>query len=335
MSFSSTTNDTPKPLISVVMPTYNRADAIGLTLQHLAKQTLSPDLFEVIIIDDGSTDNTSEVVAVQELPFDIRYYPGPNRGAAAARNLGVSRALGDFILFLDCDIIPTPELLETHLVSHRTNDNVCVILGKVQSWTDSQLWGERVCNVYDVGHNYGDSIRTIAFYMAYTANMSVKRALIEKINGFDESFSSSGFEDVEFAYRASLEGALQIYQPSALAFHNHPLKLSQYLQKSAAYMRLAALLIKLHPEIRHLQIPGFDNYFPPLASPLTLRALKRRVWVWVLSLWPVRKMLFTMVSFLEQHQWGPRLIGILYWRALAAHKAWGFRQGMRQYGLRF
>ena len=98
------------PMISVVIPTYNRAPELETCLTALAAQTLSPDQFEVLVIDDGSSDSTSSLLETLSSgnPMDLRYFVQPNEGPAAARNAGIEQAKGEWIAFTDDDCIPDP-----------------------------------------------------------------------------------------------------------------------------------------------------------------------------------------------------------------------------------
>ena len=107
------------PKISVLLSTYNGADYLKLTLESIVHQTLPADDYEVILINDGSTDNTSDVVEsfIERLP--IRYFYHDNQGLAASKNRGIHEASSPLILFQDDDDIAAPDLLEEHLKAHR------------------------------------------------------------------------------------------------------------------------------------------------------------------------------------------------------------------------
>src|SRR4051794_3983148 len=104
-----------KPCVSVVVPTFNRRAGLERLLRALAIQTYPADLFEVVVVDDGSTDGTYAHLRRLVLPFTSRYYRQRNQGPAAARNLGVHHARGRLLVFLDDDVAPVRSLLAEYV----------------------------------------------------------------------------------------------------------------------------------------------------------------------------------------------------------------------------
>src|SRR5688500_1576779 len=98
-------------MVSVIVPTYNRKDSVLRTLGSLSRQTLSTDFYEVIVVDDGSVDETAGI-ATQEFPFTLRYLSQENRGATKARNHGAVESRGDVLVFIDDDVTVSPQALE-------------------------------------------------------------------------------------------------------------------------------------------------------------------------------------------------------------------------------
>ena len=104
--------------ISTIIPTRNRADLLPLALDALRKQSLCKSRFEVIIVDDGSTDNTQSVLkAFEDLP--LRVFRQNQAGIAAAKNLGIFASRSPILLFLDDDDVADQDLLAAHLITHR------------------------------------------------------------------------------------------------------------------------------------------------------------------------------------------------------------------------
>jgi glycosyltransferase involved in cell wall biosynthesis len=320
-----------KPVISVVIPTYNRAEALELTLQHLARQTLPHEQFEVIVVDDGSNDHTEQVVAKRSWPFPLTYLKQMNRGAAATRNLGVAQARADLILFLDADVIPEPQLLAAHIQSH-TEAPHHLVVGRVKPWPkNSKSWYEQVVDPESVGMDYGDQPRILPFYMALGGNFSINRQAFAEIGGYDENFPAAGAEETEFAYRAEMRNYSLRYQPVAVGYHNHPRTLMQRLHQQAAHMRSMALLITKHPLLQTV-IFGVDELMPILSPPRSVKAMWRRCRAFVLGSAPARTILYRVLIYLDHHRLCPRLTSIVFWRLLTGWRWIGFREGLRRYG---
>jgi len=109
----------PRPTLSVVLCTYNRAELLRRTLDSLCRQSLDKSLFEIVVIDDGSTDDTRQVVQAYESLLPLRYSRQRNAGLGSARNHGVFLAQGKILVFHDDDDLAGPRLLEEHLETHR------------------------------------------------------------------------------------------------------------------------------------------------------------------------------------------------------------------------
>lgn len=103
---------TPMPKFSVIMPTFNRAEYLELTLEGYARQTL--DDFELVIVNDGGDDHTDDVIRAYSSRLAITYIRQENMGRSAARNIALARAKGEIWVFNDDDRIPTPGFLEAH-----------------------------------------------------------------------------------------------------------------------------------------------------------------------------------------------------------------------------
>src|SRR4051794_35676673 len=98
------------PAVSIVVATYNRCAGLGELLRALARQTYPADRFDVVVIDDGSTDGTQALLNRIQVPYALNCLAQANEGPASARNLGVHHARGRLVLFLDDDVVPVPEL---------------------------------------------------------------------------------------------------------------------------------------------------------------------------------------------------------------------------------
>src|SRR5690554_5093462 len=243
--------------ISVIIPTYNKVQHLELTLFCLGKQDLSDDLFEVIVINDGSTDGTKEFLNDLRVRYNLRFFHQPNRGQAIARNFGLQKAKGRIIVFIDDDLITPANFLRTHLESHKHGDDK-VILGRIYRINSSEFSDIRslvlgngdntICRLFDYVKQdlYLDMVETIfkkgfssLAWICFTGgNSSVKRELLLKVGGFDSNFYRWGPEDIELGFRLNSAGIPFDYVPKAYNFHMDVLKdRNQMLKDTAMNLR--------------------------------------------------------------------------------------------------
>jgi len=223
----------------VVIPTYNRKYILEKCLNALFNQTCSKSDYEIIVIDDGSTDGTKEVVAsmINSSPCKIRYFEKKHKGPAAARNVGIKNAEGEIILFIGDDIIATPTLLEEHYKWHRQypDDNVAIV-GFV-TWspeikiTPFMKWLENGGPQFHFWQ-IKDKIEIDEPKYFYTANLSLKRKFLLENNGFFvEDFPYAACEDIELGYRLKKIGMILKFNKNATGYHFHPINLNKYCRR--------------------------------------------------------------------------------------------------------
>ncbi len=210
--------------LSVVTATYNRAEVLRTSLERLGEQTLPGDRFEVILVDDGSTDDTCEMVAAiqDRLPFALRFMQQPkNMGPGAAHNRGVREAEADIVLFLADDMHATPQVLEGHCRCHREHAEPHVaVVGKLCESTElPQTAFHKGWNPYK-GKEL-DGKEELGEFDFWVSNLSMKRSFFLEHGVFKERRGPS-HEDLELSYRLFKRGMRLIYCPEALAYHYHP-----------------------------------------------------------------------------------------------------------------
>jgi glycosyltransferase involved in cell wall biosynthesis len=211
--------------LSVIIPTHNRKAILQRAIRAYGQQTLPPDTFEVLIVDDGSTDGTPEVVSqcAMTSPASLRCLGQENRGQAAARNHGISEARGCIILFADDDVIPAPDMLEEHLSWHNTHPRPnFAVLGYID-WapevcpTPFMRWLSHAGPYSSYGYLRPGQEASVGNF--YTGNASVKLEFLRKAGLFDEAFQSYGMEDAELGYRLFKNGMRLLYNPGAVGYH--------------------------------------------------------------------------------------------------------------------
>jgi glycosyltransferase involved in cell wall biosynthesis len=208
-----------QPVVSVVTPTYNRRTSLDRLLQGLRKQTYSASQFELVAVDDGSSDGTVEHLRGLELPYAMRVFQQAHAGPAVARNLGVAQASGRLILFLDDDVLPVPTLIEEHVRTHADATDLVVIgpMSPPLGWPRPAWikWDEETLKQQYRDMLAGEWACTPRQF--YTANASVDRARLVRSGGFDGNFKRA--EDVELAFRLQENGARFTFNPRAEIVH--------------------------------------------------------------------------------------------------------------------
>lgn len=257
-------------MISVVIPTFRKPRLLERTLEALSRQSGSPK-WELVVVDDGSGDDTAEVLRRWGRLLPLRAVePSHNEGRARARNRGWRSARGEFVLFLDDDILLEPWALAAHERAQSRAQGVW--LGEVRTLpelVDSSLFGYLDSRGI-AKHPPGE--RVPARYLL-TQNVSMPRDALEAIGGFDESFGAYGFEDMELAFR--LEDVLGLefhYLDGARGWHAHHHSLDEYLEKKRVCGReTLPRLLELHPgRAREMQL---DLLVPQPGTPARVRAL--------------------------------------------------------------
>jgi glycosyltransferase involved in cell wall biosynthesis len=210
--------------LSVVIPTYNREKVLARALGGYLAQSSPRLIHELLVVDDGSTDGTESMVLAlsRRSVFPIRYLRQPNKGPAAARNLGIREARSALVLFTDSDVIPERDLVEQHIEWHRMHSQItAAILGYV-TWppemkaTPFMRWyGERTLFWFDQLRNK----REASFHFFYTCNLSLKTEFLRSCGQFDEEFKSAAYEDIELGYRLSKRGLQLLYNSAAIGYH--------------------------------------------------------------------------------------------------------------------
>lgn len=239
--------------LSVVMPTYNRSDLLERSLRALLDQTAPSQDYEIVVVDDGSTDATADVAAQVQAGAGgrLRCLRQRNQGPAAARNLGAREAKGAIILFTGDDCIADRQLVAEHLRVHVQEGDAGVV-GHV-AW-HPELAITPFMAFLDEGVQFGfkhikdpDHVTAWSFY---TANCSIQKHWIEEAGWFDEDFKYAAYEDIELAYRMQKRGLRIVYRPAALTYHHHQTTLKHYLSRQKLAGRSAVLFARKHPELK-------------------------------------------------------------------------------------
>lgn len=235
--------------LSVVVPTYNQADLLRHCVQSLIDQTLDPASYEIVVVDDGSTDRTGDVL--EEFRGRVRPVRLPaNRGRSAARNVGIAQARGRLIVFVDSDVVVRRDFLQAHLHVHRSAGPGILSRGPVVL-------------VRSAAEAARARVPRIGASPAYldTANAAVEKSTLRQAGGFDEMFPGYGWEDFELGMRLRRLGVRRVFSRQAVAFH---------VQPSPRWEAIGDLLGK--EEARARSAVYFYRKFPTLETRLLIQA---------------------------------------------------------------
>lgn len=211
------------PKYSVIIPTYNRAKNLALTLGSVCNQTLPIEKYEIIVVDDGSTDNTKEVVLdfqKKHPQSNIHYFYEQNGGPAKARNLGIKESKGEIIFFTDDDCVVPPNWMATLLDGYRRHPDVAGVGGWREVTSRKTGFIEKCESAIDKKFGAGilnAEIKTNLYFFPYIsaepANLSYKKSILKECGGFDENLRSDRRTAKEFNIKALARGHLFLHLP--------------------------------------------------------------------------------------------------------------------------
>ncbi len=223
--------------ISVVTPTYNRLDRLQQVVKGFEAQTYPLENFEVIIVSDGSSDGTNEYLTSLKTSINLKFILQQNRGVASARNVGVDQATGEFVLFVDDDVVPAADLIFEHMRLHEDQDDV-VVLGPMLTPPDFDMrawvqWEQAMLmKQYDdmLAGRWQPTARQF-----YTGNTSLARSFLLQTGGFDPEIRRA--EDVELAYRLAELGVVFLFNMEAVGYHYAERSFSSWMNIPYEYGR--------------------------------------------------------------------------------------------------
>ena len=231
---------------SIVIPTYNRLPILQKCLKALENQTLSINTqitdYEIVLVDDGSTDNTIEWLTnnAQDFPH-VKLYQQDHQGAAEARNLGVKSAKGDFIIFIDSDLVVTESFLQSHANALNNHEN------------DRVFTYGAVINTANFENPTSEPYKITDFSAAYfaTGNVAIAKHWLEEAGLFDTSFKQYGWEDLELGVRLKKLGLKLIKCPLAVGYHWHPAftltQIPKLIEQEIERGKMGVIFYQKHP----------------------------------------------------------------------------------------
>jgi GT2 family glycosyltransferase len=316
---------TDRPLLSVVIPTYQRRDSLLRLLASLRSQTLPAGAYEVIAAVDGSTDGTADAVRGFAAPYGLSTLEGPNRGRARACNAGLHAAAGALVVLLDDDMEASPGFLAAHVRAHegpveRAVVGAAPMVVSPESPPFVRYMASGFRSRLDRLAQPGYRVR---FRDTYTGNFSARREVLLAVGGFDESFRVYGHEDYELALRLQNAGIELTYSADALAHQHYEKTFEAFAPDGIARGRTAVLFAGKHPDIvDRIKLSEFHS------GPWRWRALRGvllrasrvtgRVPAWVVA----------VIGWLERHE--PSRLGKYYTMAIDYLYWYGALDAMRE-----
>jgi glycosyltransferase involved in cell wall biosynthesis len=225
--------------VSVVIPSYNARQQLRLLLLSLAHSQLDPpDSLEVVVVDDGSTDGTREMVGSYPAGLDLSYVFIPRSaasGRSAARNAGVAVANGDLVVLADADQVAPPSFVAEHVRYHRNFPDL-VVVGLREDLGEGTIDEEMLAREFtfaalpevigrddreQVFDEFSENYNNLAtcWHHMFSCNASVRREHLLAVGGFDEGFRGWGLEDSELGYRLRQRGLAFAFNPAAVIYH--------------------------------------------------------------------------------------------------------------------
>jgi glycosyltransferase involved in cell wall biosynthesis len=236
--------------LSIVIPTYNRLQILEKCLRALETQELSKENhiegYEVVLVDDGSTDGTLNWLATHKDEFThLRCFEQNHAGPAAARNLGVEKAQGDTIIFIDSDLVVLSNFLQAH-----TN---ALLQGREKLGSDRFFTYGAVINTCNFTNPTAEPYKITDFSAAFfaTGNVAIPKHWLEKAGLFDTGFQLYGWEDLELGVRLKKLGLQLIKCPEAVGYHWHPAfslqQIPKLIDQEIQRGRMGVLFYQKHP----------------------------------------------------------------------------------------
>jgi glycosyltransferase involved in cell wall biosynthesis len=242
-------NNKKKPLVSIIIPTYNRSKLLTYTLDSITKQSVSTHLMEVIVVDDGSSEDIKDIIKPYFEKLNLKYFFQEDKGyrAAAARNIGIKNATSPICVFLDSSLILGKDAIKEHLKVHQEEENPCAVIGYVFGFDDHNKnynLLEQLIDPYDpekslqtlkkykildsrepLYQKHGDDFQNwpAPWVIFWTCNVSARRESLIEAGMFDESYTTWGGEDTDLALALEKLGVKFIFNREIETIHYpHP-----------------------------------------------------------------------------------------------------------------
>lgn len=259
---------------SVVMPYYRNRQPLLHTLNSLVNQSLQVSEYEIIIVDDGKSDiELLGHIEMAHYPVNVHYCTyEQNQGSAFARNYGLAKANGEFVIFLDSDQIVQYDFIEQHLrFFDATHNDVPLLQIGLRNEINAPTEGQQISvnsidSRFAVFERYSENMQNLRgnWHLCFSHNFSIRKSVLDLLGGFDDSiFHGWGLEDSEFAYKLHKNKVKIAYNPNILVYHlSHELSWNSMRGFELWNNNLAAFIAK-HNDTEVMLQSVFRDFFNP------------------------------------------------------------------------
>ena len=224
----------------MIVPAYNAGDTLDACLSALRSQTVASTAYEIIVVDDGSTDRTPQIAR----SHGVCLIQQPNAGPAAARNRGAQQAQGEILLFTDADCAPAEDWV-AQMVAPFADPSIAGARG-IYRTRQRSLVARFVQLEYESRYARLQGGQEIDFVDTYSAGY--RRSLWAESGGFDETFRTASVEDQEFSFRLVRAGHRLVFVPEAVVYHQHDRTLFEYWRRKFGIGYGKACILRRYPE---------------------------------------------------------------------------------------
>jgi GT2 family glycosyltransferase len=232
---------------SIVLPTLNRRALLLRTLESFSRQSVDPDLYEVVVAVDGSTDGTVEALEQLHAPYDLRWIVSrQNMGPGAAVNGAVRAARHEVLVVTGDDMLADPDWIRTHLEAHERR-GIVLVQGDYPLAPGCDRHGASLAYEYSRSLSMSSVVADGAVtWHIWAGNFSIRRQTYLDVGGFDESFREYGGEDTDFGLRVAALGIPFIFEPRARTHHLHAVTPQRYKRQVFSEGRAIVRVARKH-----------------------------------------------------------------------------------------
>ena len=328
-------------MVSVIIPTYNRKLSVLRTLESLTQQSLNVGSYEVIVVDDGSPDDTAEIAKLS-FPFRYQYIRQENQGATSARNNGVRHSQGQVLIFIDDDVTVSPSTLKT-LADKCMETEQHLIMGTlihrnpngVSPETQKQLQNANLIETHSQNDITSEEMY-ISFEFCNTELLAVKREDFFTIGMLQDPTDGRGWpnwDDVDFGYRAHLKGFKLLQCKKAVGEH-WDYSLASFDIACHRWQRAAksaVCLFQTHPGLQP-HIPMLLDKTPVNWQQDNLKLITRKFVRHLMSAKPVMEGLEQLIKVLRKIFPSSPFLPTLYRWVAGGYMFRGYQEGLREFG---